>query len=37
MKAWRVDGRINNAKNNDATLSEPLKEDQSGQMGMFGV
>jgi len=36
MKAWRVDQRINNVKNNDATLTEPIKGEQGGQLGMFG-
>ena len=36
MKAWRVDTRINNAKNNDPTLSEPVKEEEDRQLGMFG-
>jgi putative SOS response-associated peptidase YedK len=37
MKAWRVDQRVNNVRNNDASLSEPLKdENQDGQIGMFG-
>jgi putative SOS response-associated peptidase YedK len=35
MKAWRVNRRINSVRNNDATLSEPLKDEESGQMGMF--
>jgi putative SOS response-associated peptidase YedK len=34
MKAWRVDERINNVKNNDVKLSEPL-EDGPGQARMF--
>lgn len=36
MKAWRVDRRVNSVKNNDPTLREPVKEDEGGQMGMFG-
>jgi hypothetical protein len=40
MKAWRVDQRINNVKNNDESLSKPAKaeedEDDEGQLGMFG-
>jgi len=37
MKAWRVDQRVNNVKNNDASLTEPLKdENEGGQLGMFG-
>jgi putative SOS response-associated peptidase YedK len=35
MKAWRVDRRINSTKNNDATLSEPVKENPEDQSGMF--
>jgi putative SOS response-associated peptidase YedK len=36
MKAWRVDPKINNVRNNEPSLSEPLKEDEpGGQMGMF--
>lgn len=35
MKAWRVGRRINSTKNNDATLSEPVKEDPEGQWDMF--
>jgi putative SOS response-associated peptidase YedK len=37
MKAWRVDRRINSTKNNDATLSEPCKDEDSGsdQLGMW--
>jgi hypothetical protein len=27
MKAWRVDQRLNNVKNNDVSLTEPLKDD----------
>jgi len=27
MKAWRVDRRVNNVKNNDPSLCEPIKED----------
>jgi putative SOS response-associated peptidase YedK len=37
MKAWRVDKRINNVKNNDAALSEPSKDHDNGQAGMFNV
>jgi putative SOS response-associated peptidase YedK len=37
MKAWRVDQRVNNVRNNDASLTEPLKdENEGGQLGMFG-
>ena len=36
MVAWRVDERINNVKNNDITLSEPLKyQGDGGQTGLF--
>jgi putative SOS response-associated peptidase YedK len=28
MKAWRVDQRINNVKNNDESLSEPVKDEE---------
>ena len=27
MKAWRVDRRVNNVKNNEPSLCEPIKED----------
>jgi hypothetical protein len=27
MKAWRVDRRVNNVKNNQPSLCEPIKED----------
>jgi putative SOS response-associated peptidase YedK len=37
MKAWRVGERINNVKNNDAALSEPVKDNDHDQLGMFGV
>ena len=36
MKAWRVDERINNVRNNDANLAEPTPEEYAGQLGMFG-
>jgi putative SOS response-associated peptidase YedK len=36
MKAWRVDQRINNVRNNDAELLDPVKDEEEGQMGMFG-
>jgi len=37
MKAWRVDQRVNNVQNNDASLTEPLKdENEGGQLWMFG-
>jgi putative SOS response-associated peptidase YedK len=36
MKAWRVDQRINNVKNNEPSLSEPVKDDEDEQLGMFG-
>jgi hypothetical protein len=36
MKVWRVDTRINNVKNNDVTLSEPMKNEEDGQLGKFG-
>jgi putative SOS response-associated peptidase YedK len=36
MKAWRVDSRINNVRNNEPSLTEPLKDDEpGGQLGMF--
>jgi putative SOS response-associated peptidase YedK len=46
MKAWRVDRRINNVRNNEPSLSEPVKDngeerkdgsktDESGQLGIF--
>ena len=46
MKAWRVDRRINNVRNNEPSISEPMKgngeerkdgskTDESGQLGMF--
>jgi putative SOS response-associated peptidase YedK len=46
MKAWRVARRINNVRNNEPSLSEPVKDngeerkdgsktDESGQLGMF--
>jgi hypothetical protein len=27
---------VNNVRNNDASLGEPLRDDEGGQMGMFG-
>jgi putative SOS response-associated peptidase YedK len=34
MKAWRVNARINNVRNNEPSLSEPLREDEpGGQLG----
>ena len=36
MKAWRVGERINNVKNNDPALSEPVRDEEDGQLGMFG-
>ena len=36
MKAWRVDQRINNVKNNEPSLSEPVRDDEDEQLGMFG-
>jgi putative SOS response-associated peptidase YedK len=37
MKAWRVDQRLNNVRNNDALLNEPLKDESEGRLlGMFG-
>ena len=46
MKAWRLDRRVNNVRINEPSLVEPItedvpptqkpKEDDSGQMGMFG-
>lgn len=37
MKAWRVDRRINSMMNNDPSLSEPCKDEDSGsdQLGMW--
>ena len=35
MKAWRVDKRINNVKHDDAELTNPLKEPDEWQPGMF--
>jgi len=35
MKAWRVDQRINNVKNNDPELGEPFNEEADGQLGIF--
>jgi hypothetical protein len=35
MKAWRVDKRINNVKNNDAALSDPWTEQDDDQKGLF--
>jgi putative SOS response-associated peptidase YedK len=35
MKAWRLDRRVNNVKNNDPLLSEPVTDEESGQLGMF--
>jgi hypothetical protein len=29
MRAWRVDRRVNNVKNNEPSLCEPIKEDTS--------
>ena len=37
IKAWRVDRRVNNVKNNDPSLSEPVKDDDDRQLGMFGA
>ena len=36
MKAWRVDQRINNVRNNDAALVEPIGESSGDQTSMFG-
>ena len=36
MKAWRVDQRINNVRNNDPALIEPVQEDWGDQQSMFG-
>jgi putative SOS response-associated peptidase YedK len=36
MKGWRVNSAINSVKNNGPELSEPLKEDEDRQLGMFG-
>jgi putative SOS response-associated peptidase YedK len=36
MKASRVGERINNVKNNDAALSEPVRDEEDGQLGIFG-
>ena len=35
LKARRVDERINNVKNNDAALSEPVKDEGDEQGRMF--
>jgi putative SOS response-associated peptidase YedK len=35
MKAWRLDRRVNSVKNNDPSLSEPVKDDDDRQLGMF--
>jgi len=35
MKAWLVDSRINNVRNNEAALLDPVKDEEPGQMGMF--
>lgn len=35
MKAWRVDSRINNVRNNDSTLGRPIGDDDLEQPGMF--
>jgi putative SOS response-associated peptidase YedK len=37
MKTWRVDRRVNNVRNNDPSLSEPVKDDDDRQLGMFGA
>lgn len=34
MKAWRVDRRINNVRNNEASLGKPIQDDDE-QLGMF--
>jgi putative SOS response-associated peptidase YedK len=42
MKSWQVDTRINNVRNNDASLAEPILDSSAetghgiGQMEMFG-
>jgi putative SOS response-associated peptidase YedK len=36
MKCWRVDERINNVRNNDATLVEPIQDNSGDQQNMFG-
>jgi putative SOS response-associated peptidase YedK len=33
MKAWRVDQRINNVKNNEPSLSEPVKDNRTSSWG----
>ena len=35
MKAWRVDPRINNVRNNDLALLDPIKDDAEPQAGLF--
>jgi putative SOS response-associated peptidase YedK len=35
MKGWRVSTKINSTKNSGPELSEPIKEDDDRQMGMF--
>jgi putative SOS response-associated peptidase YedK len=40
MKAWRVAKKINNTRNNEQSLGEPLKDDKTGdddcgQLGIF--
>jgi hypothetical protein len=31
MKAWRVDRRLNNVRNNEASLCEPVEEDMPSE------
>jgi hypothetical protein len=35
MKAWRADTAINNVRNTGPELGEPLKDEHSGQIGLF--
>jgi putative SOS response-associated peptidase YedK len=36
MKSWRVSTKINSVKNNGPELSEPVKDEDDQQLGMFG-
>jgi hypothetical protein len=36
MKAWRVGTGINNVKNNEPSMSEPVKDEEDGPLGRFG-
>jgi putative SOS response-associated peptidase YedK len=36
MKAWRVDTRVNKVRHNEEALSEPVRDEEDGQLERFG-